>query len=70
MKYREKRDLVEVDDVLVTEEREKSLLVLYEGEEVLIPKSQISDASEVQGNGDKGVLIIPRWLARDRQMVE
>ena len=70
MRYREKKDLVEIEDVLVIEEREKSLLVLYEGEEVLIPRSQISDTSEVQGDGDEGVLVIPRWLARDRDMVE
>jgi hypothetical protein len=69
MRYREKRDLIEIENVLVVEEREKSLLVLYEGEEILIPKSQISDMSEVQGNGDKGVLIIPRWLANDRDML-
>jgi hypothetical protein len=69
MRYREKRDLVEVEDVLVIEEREKSLLVLYEGEEILIPRSQISDTSEVQGDGDKGVLVIPRWLANDRDML-
>jgi len=69
MRYREKRDLIEIENVLVVEEREKSLLVLYEGGEILIPKSQISDMSEVQGNGDKGVLVIPRWLARDRGML-
>lgn len=69
MRYREKRDLVEVEDVLVIEEREKSLLVLYEGEEILIPRSQISDTSEVQGDGDEGVLVIPRWLANDRDML-
>lgn len=69
MRYREKRNLIEIEDVLVVEEREKSLLVLYEGEEVLIPRSQISDASEVQGEGDEGILVIPRWLARDRGML-
>lgn len=70
MRYREKKDLVEIEDVLVIEEREKSLLVLYEGEEVLIPRSQISDTSEVQGEGDEGLLVIPKWLARDRNMIE
>lgn len=60
---------VEIDDVRVIRELERSIIVDYEGEELVIPKSQISSESEVQGEGDEGTLVIPKWLAEDRDML-
>lgn len=65
----EDSEFVEVEDVVVLRELEKSIIVDYCGEEVVIPKSQIDEDSEVQGEGDEGTLIIPRWLAREREMI-
>ena len=64
-----KEDLVEVEIEEVKWDRPKSLVVIFEGEEVLIPKSQIGEFSEVREEGDSGTLVIPRWLARDRGMI-
>lgn len=49
--------------VEVIRESPKALLVDYEGNEEWIAKSQIHKDSDVQGEGDEGVLIIPTWLA-------
>lgn len=48
-----------------------ALLVLIEGEEVWIPKSQIHDNSEVYNADDHatGVLVIPIWLAIEKGLV-
>lgn len=60
---------VEIDDVRVIRELERSIIIDYAREELIIPKSQISPKSKVEGEGDEGVLIIPRWLAEDRDMI-
>ena len=45
------------------------LLCMIEGKEVWIPKSQISDDSEVFKKGDAGTLVIPEWLAIEKKLV-
>jgi len=67
--FTKKEDLVEVEIDEVKWDRPRSLIVVFEGEEVLIPKSQIGESSEVWSEGDSGTLVIPRWLARDRGMI-
>jgi len=61
---------VEFDDVEVMVDSGKSILCNVDGAEVWIPKSQISDESEVYEEGTSGKLIIPRWLAVDRKLME
>ncbi len=68
-RFTRKKDLVEVVVEEVKWEREKSLIVIIGGEEVLIPRSQIGSTSEVQAEGDSGKLVIPRWLAADRGLL-
>lgn len=46
-----------------------AILVLFDGEEHWIPKSQIDPESEVQGEGDDGELIVTQWLAEQRGWV-
>lgn len=38
--------------------------------EVLIPVSEIDGSSKVKKPGDRGVLVIPHWLADDRRFPE
>lgn len=57
------RNTVRIPDVEVVRATEDALLVLVEGEEVWIPKSQIDDDSEVWREGQEGALVIPEWLA-------
>lgn len=61
---------VEIHDVTVKYETDGALLVVADGEEVWIPKSQIDDDSEVYAKGTSGTLIIPRWLAREKGLEE
>ena len=68
-RFTKREDLIEVQVDGVLQDREKSLIVIVGDREVLIPKSQIGETSEVKGEGDKGLLLIPRWLARDRRLI-
>jgi hypothetical protein len=56
-------------DVIVIQELEASLQVQSDpdGDEFIVPVSQMRDESTVSVEGDEGVLAIPRWLAEDRE---
>jgi hypothetical protein len=58
---------VEVDRVEV--ETDKAIMFSKDGEEFWIPKSKISEDSEVEGLGDSGTLVIPWWLAEEKGLV-
>lgn len=62
-----------IDDCEVVEEREKAVLVRFtdaEGDErkVWVPKSVISEDSEVQGGEDNGELIVEKWFAKKEDL--
>lgn len=60
---------VTFEDVSGEHETDRGLLVRIDGETAWLPKSQLSDDSEVRRAGDKGDLVIPRWLAEDKGLV-
>jgi hypothetical protein len=62
-------DPVEIDDVTVERETAAAILCLIDGEGVWIPKSQIHDDSEVWKSGTEGKLVIPIWLAEEKELV-
>lgn len=64
------RALVELDDVTCKAETDKALLCDIDGEEIWIPLSQVDDSSEVQSKGDEGTLIITKWCAEQKGLVE
>lgn len=57
---------VRIDDVEAIRETDKALLCRIEDEEVWIPKSQITDDSEVYELGGEGTLVITQWLATEK----
>jgi hypothetical protein len=59
----------EVSHVRVHRETRIALLVAIDDRLIWIPKSQVLDDSEVQGEGDEGALVIPEWLAIERGIV-
>ena len=61
--------MAEFEGCEATQESDAALLVLIDGNEVWIPKSQLSDESEIQEKGDKGLLVIPEWLAIEKELV-
>ena len=69
MGYDDGNEMVEIDDVLFIRDLYRSIVVQYEGEEIIIPKSQLGYGNEVKAKGNKGTLVIPRWLAEDRDML-
>lgn len=47
----------------------KALLVVYETQEIWIPKSQIDDDSSIYSSrqvGETGELVLPEWLADEK----
>lgn len=62
------RDKVRLDDVSCTKETEKAMLVVIEGQEYWLPKSQIDDDSEVYDAGKhaEGILVISQWIAEQK----
>ena len=65
----ERFEPVEVEDVTVKKETEAAILCVIEGQgEFWIPKSQIKDESDVKEEGDEGTLVIPAWLADEKDI--
>ena len=61
----EESKYVEFEDISVKKETEKAILVEIEGDEYWVPKSQLSEDSEVyeRDEGNEGTLIVTRWWA-------
>ncbi len=53
----------EVEDVKCIAETAEAVLVKLDGAQVWVPKSQISDDSEVGALGDEGTLVVAEWFA-------
>jgi len=64
-----KHEMVEFEDVTVVRETDAAILCDIDGDEVWIPKSQIHDDSEVYEMSTSGTLIIPEWLAVEKELV-
>jgi hypothetical protein len=59
-------ETVSIDNVRCIKETHAALLCVIDDEEVWIPKSQISDDSEVYDEGSSGTLIISEWIANEK----
>jgi hypothetical protein len=63
-------DVARFDVETVEAESEKAILVEIEGEKVWVPKSQISDDSEVYSKASGGgELVVTRWWAEKKGLV-
>ena len=62
-------DLARFEDVTALRETEMALLCEIDGKQVWIPKSQIHEDSEVYKMGTEGELVIPQWLAEEKELV-
>lgn len=56
-------------DVECERDTELSIFCSIDGEDFCIPKSQISDNSEVYKAGTEGELIITEWIAEKKGLV-
>ena len=62
-------DLVDIEGCTAIKDTGAAILVKVEGaHEYWIPKSQIDGESEIQDDGDTGILRIPRWLAEAKEL--
>lgn len=60
---------VPFEDVTAEKETPDALLCNIEDKKVWIPKSQISDDSEVYSEGHEGTLIVSEWIAEQKGLV-
>ena len=63
--------MTEIEDVVCILETKDAVLCRLEatGKEFWVPKSLISDDSEVYKLGTDGKLVIPEWLAVENELV-
>lgn len=54
------------DGVKCKKATEKALLCVVNGADEWVPKSQISDDSEVSDEDDEGTLVVSKWLAETK----
>ena len=59
----------EFDDISVIRETDAALLVVSEGEQMWVPKSQLLDGTEIDTVHDVGRMVIPHWLAEKKELV-
>ena len=74
MKHAYRDNTIEFEDVSSFNETEAALQVsipeIEDGKLFWIPKSQISDASEIyRKNQTKGILIISEWIALQKEFI-
>lgn len=61
---------IEFENCSVIRSTVKSVLVDIDGEEIWVPKSQISDDSEVyDSKSTSGTLVIKEWFARVKGLI-
>ena len=61
---------VEFDEVVCKRETDKALLCEIDGTEHWIPKSQLLRGNEIECRGVEGKLVIPRWLAIEKKLID
>lgn len=64
-----RQEYVTFEGVEVIRETTDALLCQIEGKEIWMPKSQLSEESEVRGDGDKGDLVCSEWIANQKGLI-
>jgi hypothetical protein len=64
-----KEEPVRLSDCECTAETERAILVEVNAEEMWFPKTQIDESSEVTTKGDRGVLVISNWIAKQKNLI-
>ncbi len=65
-----KFDKITVSGVTVVKSTDKALLVEVDGSEAWVPKSQLQQGgtiTEESEPGAEGTLVVPRWLAEEKE---
>lgn len=62
-------ETVSFKGVVCKKATEKALLCVVEGKDEWVPKSQISDDSEVNAEDDEGTLVVSQWIAEQKGWV-
>jgi hypothetical protein len=65
----DENELMLFDGVRVVAERSRVLLCLIRDRKVWVQRSHVQEGSEVKTRGDRGRLVIPKWLAVDLDLL-
>lgn len=60
---------VEFEDTRCIAETTDAIKCVVDEQEVWIPKSQVTDNSEVWKKGDEGKLVITEWIATEKGLI-
>lgn len=66
--YEEDQERVELDCRIIRAS-DKAILCDFGDKEEWIPLSQVSDDSEIWCEGDEGVIIVSRWIAKQKGLI-
>ena len=69
MQEHKEPEYIDFEDVVCNRETDKAIRVKIDGEEYWIPKSQISEDSEVFKDESEGTLIITEWIAEKKELM-
>ena len=62
-------DLMLFNGVRIVAERSRVLLCVIHERAVWVHRSQLREGTDVRARGDRGRLVIPKWLAVDLDLV-
>lgn len=60
---------VRIEDVYAKKKTAKALICVIDGDEYIIPDSQIDEDSEVWQEGQTGDLVITDWIAEKKRLL-
>jgi len=64
-------EVVEIHECTAVKDTGQALLIEFDdGDAAWIPHSQIHDDSEVYQEGDTGTLVVTKWIAQKRDLIE
>jgi hypothetical protein len=61
-------DFCVFDYVTVIAANKTSMLCEIDNEQVWIPRNQMLEGTDLEFKGDEGMLVIPSWLARQKDL--
>ena len=60
---------VRIEDVYAKKKTARALICVIDGDEYIIPDSQIMDDSEIWEEGQTGDLVITDWIAKKKELL-
>lgn len=63
------KDTTEIQDAVCMRETDAALMVRIGKQDIWFPKTHIKKTSQIQGDGDCGVLAVSTWIAKEKKLL-